>query len=77
MGAVVPLEEGRPITGEVVSLSQREEAPFLYDVRTELEAPGGEDAARRRTSGPAQVATEDYRRGWDAIWGLPASDKPY
>jgi hypothetical protein len=53
----------------VVSLRQRQDAPFLYDVKTELEV--GE---RRGTSdGPAQVASDDYRRGWDAIWGPRAA----
>jgi hypothetical protein len=66
-GTLRPLKEGRAITGEVVHLEQREEAPFLFDCETdeELSAP----AAARQSSGPAQVATDEYRRGWDAIWG--------
>jgi hypothetical protein len=66
-GTVRPLEEGRPIDGEVVSMQPRPGLPFLYDVKTELADPRGD---RRATSdGPAQVATEEYRRGWEAIWG--------
>lgn len=66
-GTLRPLREGRAITGEVVHLEQREEAPFLFDCETdeELSAP----APDRQSNGPAQVATDEYRRGWDAIWG--------
>ncbi|HTA18682.1 MAG TPA: hypothetical protein VK989_05290, partial [Polyangia bacterium] len=34
---VRPLREGRAITGEVVHLEQREEAPFLFDCETDEE----------------------------------------
>jgi hypothetical protein len=64
-GVAQPLAEGRPITGEVISLRRREDVPFLFDVKTELD--GAE--ARPAGDGPAQVATESYRKGWDAIWG--------
>jgi hypothetical protein len=79
-GVAQPLVEGRPVTGEVISLRQREDLPFLFDVKTELaspypnalgpdgkgpEVPGPEPT----TDGPAQVATDSYRKGWDAIWG--------
>jgi hypothetical protein len=68
LGTIRPLREGRPIEGEVVSLQQREDVPFLYDVKTEL--ADQRSAERRLTSdGPPQIATEEYRRGWDAIWG--------
>lgn len=74
LGTIRPLEEGRPIEGEVVSLRPREDVPFAYDVKTELEAP---TSSRRFTEdGPAQIATEQYRRGWDAIWGQPSTEKP-
>lgn len=71
LGTIRPLQEGRPIEGEVVSLRQRPDLPFAYDVKTELAAP--ERSERRFTEdGPAQIATEQYRRGWDAIWGEPS-----
>jgi hypothetical protein len=75
IGTLRPLREGKPLEGEVVSLRQRRDLPFLYDVKTEL---GDESESRRGTSdGPAQVATEEYRRGWDAIWGRrPRDAKP-
>ncbi|HVT05899.1 MAG TPA: hypothetical protein VHO67_00495 [Polyangia bacterium] len=65
-GVVRPLVEGKAIAGEVISLRPRADLPFLFDVKTELAAP--EPAAH----GPAQVATDSYRRGWDAIWGRRA-----
>ena len=74
LGSIVPLKEGRPIEGEVVSLSQHKNVPFLYDVETELPDPRGSER-RPVSQGPAQVATDDYRRGWEAIWGHPAAAK--
>jgi hypothetical protein len=76
-GTMRPLQEGRPIDGEVISLQPREDLPFLYNVKTELADPHAADRAQRRltSDGPAQVATEQYRQGWDAIWGRPSSDK--
>ena len=64
---IKPLAEGRPITGEVISMRPRQDLPFLLDAKTEIEAPA--PAAARATSGPAQVASDSYRSGWDAIWG--------
>ncbi len=68
-GVLRPLEDGKPITGEIVKLTPRDE-PMLYDVETQMTVP--EPAAptdvARATSGPAQVATDGYRKGWDAIW---------
>ncbi len=62
-----PLAEGRPITGEVISMQPRQDFPFLFDAKTELEAPAA--ATARAGNGPAQVASNSYRSGWDAIWG--------
>ena len=66
-GTVRPLREGHAITGEVVHLAPRPEAPFLFDCETdqELSAPRAPSLV-----GPPQVATDEYRRGWDAIWGV-------
>jgi hypothetical protein len=72
VGTMRPLREGKPIDGEVVSLRQRRDLPFLYDVKTEVEAEASE-SPRPTSDGPAQVASPEYRRGWDAIWGRRAS----
>ena len=63
-GLLQPLVEGKPITGELISMRQREDMPFLFDVKSELPAP-----EPRTAPGPSQVATDTYRKGWDAIWG--------
>ena len=81
-GTVRRLEEGKPIHGEVVRLRPRPHAPFVCDVEVEFAPPsrdGGvhEDRAGRAGeahtlgagSGPAQVATESYRKNWDAVYG--------
>lgn len=71
IGAVHPLKEGVPITGEVVSLKPRPEFPLLCEVKTELVAPKPaerEEAGARARSGPPQVATDRYRENWDRIW---------
>ena len=76
-GVLQPLVDGKPISGEVISMKRRKDVPFLFDVKTEVAAPdeaAAEEAATKETStgGPAQVATDSYRRGWDAIWGRRA-----
>jgi hypothetical protein len=60
-GTVRPLDEGKPIHGEVVRLKPRQEAPFLFDVEVQHDA-------RVSTGRPAQVATDQYRKGWESIW---------
>jgi hypothetical protein len=79
VGTIRPLREGRPIDGEVVSLRPRPDMPLMYDVKTELPDPSPGAGRRFTSDGPAQVATDEYRRGWDAIWGSPtpgAGGKP-
>jgi hypothetical protein len=95
-----PLAEGRPITGEVISMRQREDLPFLFDVTSEIDASGNPtagtgssatgssatgssatgssatDSSTSRSPRPAKVATNSYRRGWDAIWGSRGARGP-
>jgi hypothetical protein len=87
-GLLRPMREGKPIRGEVVSLTQRQDLPMFYDVKSEFGAPVESDTgipgarmpgarmpgarmpgARMPGDGPAQVASDAYRRGWDAVWG--------
>jgi hypothetical protein len=56
--------EGQPIHGELVRLIKREE-PMLFDVETLYRASTKE---ARETEGPAQVATDAYRKGWDRLF---------
>ncbi|HYQ40976.1 MAG TPA: hypothetical protein VER11_03385 [Polyangiaceae bacterium] len=77
LGAVRPLRDGAPITGEVVTLKPRSNFPALCDVETHFKPPdtAGDRqelaAAVAPRTGPAQVATDEYRRNWDAIWNRP------
>lgn len=56
-------EEGKPLHGELVRLEAREDAPLLFDVETIHPAP-----AEPARSGPAQVASDAYREGWDRLF---------
>lgn len=66
IGELRPTEEGRPLTGDLVRLTPREEHARLFDVEVLLEAPR---PARTQRTGPAQVATDAYRSNWEAIFG--------
>jgi hypothetical protein len=70
LGEIRPLEHGKPLGGEVVQLRQRGEGP-LFDVEVQVPAP---KAAALSSAGPAQVATDEYRRNWDAIWSKRKAD---
>jgi hypothetical protein len=82
LGSVRPIQEGKPITGEVVRLSPRPEHPLLCDVKTEFSAPGEACSEPTRETmapagerkGPAQVATDSYRENWDLIWKRRTAD---
>ncbi len=73
-GTVRKLEAGKPIHGEVVRLRPRPQAPLVCDVEVEVDA-AARDSSRRSersravSSGPAQVATDTYRKNWDAVYG--------
>jgi hypothetical protein len=67
IGELRPTEEGRPLHGELVKLTPREEHARLFDVEVLLAAP--QPAAEPQRTGPAQVATDAYRSNWDAIFG--------
>jgi len=69
-GLLQPLVEGKPITGELISMRRREDMPLVYDVKSELPAP------ESRSGRPSQVATDSYRKGWDAIWGRRDGSRP-
>ena len=71
-GVIRPLRSGKPIEGEVISLSPRGDAPLLFDVKSELPSPF---PAERSSDGPAQVASDAYRKGWDAMFGRRRGDR--
>lgn len=61
-GELRPLEEGKPVQGNVLTLKPRPQMPLVCDVEDEIEIP-------RAGKGPAKVATKKYRDGWDKLWG--------
>ncbi len=75
-GAVRPLEEGKPIHGEVVRLHPRPSLPMVCDVEVEVPASEPADASLEARKGPAQVSSARYRRNWDAIWRSKKRELP-
>jgi hypothetical protein len=67
-GELRALQEGRPIVGEIVTLKPRDGSPRICDV-TASYAPHGAQPAQLGHKGPAKVATDAYREGWDEIFG--------
>jgi hypothetical protein len=66
-------EPGMPIHGDLVKLSPHPGFPLLCDVETLLADPARPEApARSGHPGPAIVASEAYRRGWDDTFGRRA-----
>jgi hypothetical protein len=68
---VLPIEHGKPIVGEVVTLQPRREFPLLCDVKVEYssrELKQTQGQERRLTKGPGQVATDVYRTNWERIF---------
>lgn len=66
-----PLEEGKPIEGEVVRLKQRVAGTPVYDVEVQYEGPRAPLAklkASPHSAGPPQVATDQYRDNWDLVF---------
>ncbi len=66
-----PAKDGQPLVADLVRLLPRDGSPLLWDVevvyqRSDEEAPA--EGGHRARSGPAQVATEAYRRNWDALF---------
>lgn len=70
-GELRNLEEGRPITGEVLSLAPRKDNPRVLDVK-ESYVPNAPGAPAPKTKGPAQVATQAYRDNWDEVFARRA-----
>lgn len=72
VGELRALEEGRPIHGEVVTLSPRKDNPRVCDVKDSYRPPARMMPTPMMAlthKGPAKVATEAYRDGWDEVFG--------
>ena len=68
-GELRALQEGRPIVGDIVTLKPRDANPRVCDVTDSYSAPRGSRAPQVGHKGPAKVATNAYREGWDEIFG--------
>jgi len=72
LGTMRPLEEGKPLVGEVVKLTQRKESPALFDAETVVEAAetnaGSKPSSKTNRSGPPQVSSAEYRSNWEAVY---------
>ena len=64
-GELRPLQEGKPINGAVVKVSKDADVDGWREWETVYD-PDGVGPGR---SGPAQVATDSYRTGYDRIFG--------
>ena len=71
-GEVRPLEEGKPLTGDVVTLCPREGTPRGCDVKVQYQAKPETKPGAKAHAGPAQVATDTYRDNWETIFGVTA-----
>ncbi len=67
-GELKPMVEGKPILGEIVQLKPRPDNNALYDVEVLLTKPNTSVNMETSLSGPAQVATENYRSNWEKIF---------
>lgn len=71
-GELRAIQDGRPITGEIVTLERRKDNPRVCDVKDSYSPPGAAAAHK----GPAKVATDAYRDGWDEVFGGNPSSSP-
>ena len=60
-GRLCPLADGKPIHGEVIRLTPRQESRALFNVIVQHDGRGS-------IGRPAKVASDQYRKGWDSIW---------
>jgi hypothetical protein len=70
-GVVSKVREGEPLHGELVKLTPNPEFPLLCDVQVEYSSAQG----KLSHGGPAQVATDNYRANWDAIFSKKRSSQ--
>lgn len=72
VGEIRAVQEGRPLAGDLVKLKPRAEHERLFDVDVLATREELLQHSSLGHAGPAQVATDAYRSGWDAIFGAPS-----
>jgi hypothetical protein len=82
-GELRAFEDGKSITGEIVTLRPREENARVCDVTdsytpppTTTTAQAAHAGAQLAHKGPAKVASPAYRDGWDEIFGAKKKTPP-
>jgi hypothetical protein len=75
-GELRNLEEGRPVTGEIVTLAPRKDNPRVCDVKESYAPPKSYPPPPAKLKGPAQVATKEYRDNWDEVFKGTTPKKP-
>ncbi len=68
------VEEGVPLTGDLVRLHPHGSSPLLAELEIVMHHPDRPRSGRSH-EGPPMVASEAYRRGWDAIFGVRPTSK--
>ena len=63
VGVIEKPVDGKPLNGDLVKLSEREDAPG-YDMEYVYR-----QAPRAPIVGPAKVSSKEYKSGWQNIWG--------
>jgi hypothetical protein len=72
-----PAKEGVPIDNrELITLRERGESPLLWDVDVLYDGKEERGETTTTRAGPAQVATEKYRRNWELAFSSSADDEP-
>lgn len=66
-GELRPMEEGKPVQGDILKLKPRREMPLVCDVEEEVKIPKVTGAKK-----PARVSSDQYRDGWEKLWGRRA-----
>lgn len=67
-GELRNVTEGKPITGELVTLQPRKDNPRVCDVTDSFKANSSAPEPPARGKGPAQVATQAYRDNWEEVF---------
>ena len=74
-GEVRPLESGKPLHGDLVTLKPRADAPRVCDVEVHYQARNSDESPALDHKGPPTVASAAYRKSWDRIFQNDAGDE--
>jgi len=75
LGELRSVKEGEAIKGDLVRLKKRQEHARLFDVEVVLPKDEPKPASARAHAGPAQVASDAYRRNWESVFGPPPTKR--